>query len=128
MTLPLLFWVLILVFELIPVIGIWKRFDLVRNDPTKWDSGWGRSYQKISPTSGGGPKLNDSSYFGSAVSNLGDLDGDGVEVITILLLDGVAPSPVLTLPNDSNAAIQTPQSHLNRYHITFLGHHRGSVG
>ena len=80
MDLLLLYGVIILLSVCVPVIGIWKRFDLIRNDPTKWDSEWGRSYQKISPTSGGGPQLNESSYFGSAVSNLGDLDGDGVEV------------------------------------------------
>lgn len=37
-----------------------------------------KSTQKIASGVGGGPKLADGDYFGSAVASLGDLDGDGV--------------------------------------------------
>ena len=36
------------------------------------------SFQKIADGVGGGPSLGDREWFGSAVSPLGDLDGDGV--------------------------------------------------
>jgi len=74
--------VLLLLLQAAPCAGIWKRFDLVRWSGVS-GSDWGRPYQKISSLSGGGPPLQNASYFGGAVSNVGDLDGDGVEDIMV---------------------------------------------
>jgi hypothetical protein len=40
-------------------------------------------FAKISPTSGNGPPVTSSAFFGSSVANLGDLDGDGNEDLAV---------------------------------------------
>jgi hypothetical protein len=46
-------------------------------------SGTVKSSTKIASATGGGPALSNFEYFGSAVANVGDLDGDGVTDLAV---------------------------------------------
>lgn len=62
--------------------GIWKRFDLCRWGDKRGCSS-NKPWSKITSNDGGGPPLARGAQFGSAVANMGDLDGDGIEDIMV---------------------------------------------
>lgn len=63
--------------------AVWTRFDLVRDKVDGWGSNGRTPYIEISGDKGNAPKMNESAEFGSAVTRLGDIDGDGIEDIAI---------------------------------------------
>jgi len=63
--------------------AVWTRFDLVRDKLNGWGSDGRTPYIEISGDKGNGPKMNESDEFGSSVTRIGDVDGDGIEDIAI---------------------------------------------
>ena len=66
------------------VDGTWTLFDFVR----PWKGAWGSEsdvpYRKIGAFSGNGPtSVGNGSQFGWSMTNLGDLDGDGVDDLAV---------------------------------------------
>ena len=66
------------------------------------------SYQKISQTTGGGPALNNSSYFGVALAGLGDFDGDTIPDLAIGAHNRTRGTVFLTLLN-ANGTVKSTQ-------------------
>lgn len=77
---------LLLLAYLTSCAAVWTLFDLVRNSSGHWvgeDSKGNTSYIKINSVSGNGPPLQPFGFFGCAIANIGDLDGDGIEDLAV---------------------------------------------
>jgi len=67
-----------------PVQAVWTEFDLVRPNNGSWGSSWGTSWTRVSATEGNGPtEIRNSSRFGWSMTNIGDLNGDGVDDLCV---------------------------------------------
>ena len=66
------------------------------------------SSQKISQTVGGGPALNNSSYFGKDLAGLGDFDGDSIPDLAIGAYNRTRGTVFLTLLN-ANGTVKSTQ-------------------
>ena len=98
--LPLLF----LGLSFVPVVTpIWTQFDLVRKRIDAWGSDKNTSYTRISSTEGNGPVVPDDAYFGHAVADIGDLDGDGCHDLAV-----GAPMMVSTFPSPLSSPFSLP--------------------
>lgn len=65
-------------------VGIWTKFDLVRKEEGHWGSTWNVPYVKIGRGISGGPTMiQNYSFFGCSIDNIGDLNGDGVDDLVV---------------------------------------------
>jgi hypothetical protein len=81
----MLFGSLYVLFLLLPhVDSIWTKFDFVRPWSGAWGSEGNKSFTKISPADGNGPDIvGANSRFGWSLSNIGDLNGDGIDDLVV---------------------------------------------
>lgn len=78
----LLFWLCTIYIE--HVDAVWTEYDLVRPEPGGWGSEGTTSWKKVSATSGNGPAtVATNSRFGWSMTNIGDLNGDGVDDLAV---------------------------------------------
>ena len=101
------------------VDAIWTEFDLVRPTNGSWGSDGTVSWRKISGLVGNGPpQVGNNSRFGWSMTNIGDLDQDGVDD---LVVGAPGEASDYTLPNQwNNGTIIDVQQRTGSVYIVFM--------